>query len=181
MSPLNPVVGGDLDQRFAIREEIESRLDAVEAAHNADDAILEDLQTDFGAHKHDGTDSEQVDFGDLLNVPTPDKFLMFVIEGVAAGGSNKLRFRLRAPEDMTLTNVRASAVVAPTGSAYEFDVKDDGGIVADGVQIANGQQDVDQVINPTVFIQKNSVIQVDVIEPGSTTPAEEIHFTLVYK
>ena len=90
------------------------------------------------------------------------------------------------PFDITLTDVRAFVVTAPTGDDLEVDILKNGvSILSTNITIDAGENNSENAATPPVIsdtsLSKGDVISVDIIQVGSTVAGAGLKITLAYE
>ena len=101
-----------------------------------------------------------------------------------AVGTDLLTFAI--PFDITLTDVRAFVVTAPTGDELEVDILKNGvSILSTNITIDAGENNSENAATPPVIsdtsLSKDDVISVDLIQVGSTVAGAGLKITLAYE
>ena len=101
-----------------------------------------------------------------------------------AVGTDLLTFAM--PFDITLTDVRAFVVTAPTGADLEVDILKNGvSILSTNITIDAGENNSENAATPPVIsdtsLSKDDVISVDLIQVGSTVAGAGLKITLAYE
>ena len=99
-------------------------------------------------------------------------------------GADLLTFAM--PFDITLTDVRAFVVTAPTGANLEVDVLKNGvSILSTNITIDAGENNSENATTPPVIsdvsLSKDDVISVDLIQIGATVAGAGLKITLIYE
>ena len=101
-----------------------------------------------------------------------------------AVGTDLLTFAM--PFDITLKDVRAFVVTAPTGANLEVDILKNGvSILSTNITIDAGENNSENAATPPVIsdtsLSKDDVISVDLIQVGSTVAGAGLKITLAYE
>ena len=100
-----------------------------------------------------------------------------------AVGTDLLTFAM--PFDITLSDVRAFVVTAPTGADLEVDILKNGvSILSTNITIDAGENNSENATTPPVIsdasLSKDDVISVDLIQVGATVVGAGLKITLIY-
>ena len=149
---------------------------AVDSTRSAGDQNVKiskaDLATDIGGGGTTGTLEQALMFA--ASDETSD----------LAVGTDLLTFAM--PFDITLTDVRAFVVTAPTGANLEVDVLKNGvSILSTNITIDAGENNSENATTPPVIsdvsLSKDDVISVDLIQIGATVAGAGLKITLIYE
>jgi hypothetical protein len=179
-----------LDAKFFKRSEVQAALQLIATDHDALEALVDALNTTVNAkfdavtgHVHTAAagDAPKIDFGDLDNKPTIERYLSMGSDAVNSVVTAMLPINYRTPTGVSIQLKRIDIEVldAPTGSSCSYAVRDDGVDITPDITIADGATFGTAAVAGQP-IAGGSLLQLNCKTIGSTTPGGKPHVMLVY-
>lgn len=185
-----PIGTVTLDEKFFKRDEILALFQLIATNHDALDVFVDALNTTVDAKFDDTTghvhtaaagDAPKIDFADLDNKPTFERYLSLGSDAVNSVVTAMLPINYRTPTGVSIQVKRIDIELldAPTGSSCSYAVRDDGVDITPDITIADGATFGTTAVSGQP-IAGGSIIQLNCKTIGSTTPGGKPHLQLVY-